>query len=240
MKLLAMLAAALALSAAASTPSSAQVLNLTGQFRCVQDCAGGPPGQPALVTQNGWDMRLVNEVGQPSRAWIDYPGHIWVQSWNEGAVYSADGMTIQFDRGTVWQRDLGAAVVLPPPPRPNAARPGPPPRREAAVPVGRAPAATNAFDGSWSVVIYTRSGGCDPSSRFGVRIVNGNVVNDYGDAVNAQGRVLPNGAIRVSVSSGGQSARGEGRLTGGGGTGAWRGQGSAGACSGVWQATRRS
>jgi hypothetical protein len=28
-----------------------------------------------------------------------------------GAVYSPDGMTIQFDNGTVWQRDMG-----PPPP----------------------------------------------------------------------------------------------------------------------------
>jgi hypothetical protein len=49
-------------------------------------------------------MNLVNEAGIPSRAWIDYPGHIWVQNWNEGAVYSPDGMIIQFDHGTVWQR----------------------------------------------------------------------------------------------------------------------------------------
>jgi hypothetical protein len=56
----------------------------------------------AFVTQNGWDINVVNEVGLPSRAWIDYPGHIWVQSWNEGAIYSSDGMTIQFDRGVVW------------------------------------------------------------------------------------------------------------------------------------------
>ena len=61
------------------------------------------PG-PAFVTQNGWELNLVNEAGQPSRAWIDYPGHIWAQYWNEGAVYSPDGMTIQFDNGSVWQR----------------------------------------------------------------------------------------------------------------------------------------
>jgi len=54
---------------------------------------------------------ILHEVGQPSRAWIDYPGHIWAQYWNEGAVYSPDGMTIQFDRGTVWQRDLGVPPV---------------------------------------------------------------------------------------------------------------------------------
>ncbi len=94
--------------------SAQQVLNLSGQFRCVQGCLG--PG-PTYVTQNGWDLNLVNEVGQPSRAWIDWPGHIWAQYWNEGAVYSPDGMVIQFDRGSVWVRNLE-----PPPPAPARAR----------------------------------------------------------------------------------------------------------------------
>jgi hypothetical protein len=84
---------------------------LSGQFRCIAGCAGGLAG-PAFVTQNGWDLNVVNEIGQPSRAWIDYPGHIWVRNWNEGAVYSADGMTIQFDNGTVWARDV--ILVVPP------------------------------------------------------------------------------------------------------------------------------
>jgi hypothetical protein len=84
---------------------------LSGQFQCIAGCAGGIAGT-AFVTQNGWDLNLVNEIGQPSRAWIDYPGHIWVQSWNEGAVYSADGTTIQFDNGTVWARNV--ILVMPP------------------------------------------------------------------------------------------------------------------------------
>ena len=96
-------AALVALSALGITSASAQVF-LSGEYHCVQDCSG--PGL-AYVTQNGWDLNLVNEVGQPSRAWIDYPGHIWVQYWNEGAIYSPDGMTIQFDRGSVWQRAVG-------------------------------------------------------------------------------------------------------------------------------------
>ena len=82
---------------------------LTGQFQCIAGCAGGGP---AFVTQNGWELNLVNEIGQPSRAWVDYPGHIWVQSWNEGAVYSADGMTIQFDNGSVWAKNV--VLVIPP------------------------------------------------------------------------------------------------------------------------------
>lgn len=99
-----------ALSALAVTGAAAQGVDLSGQYRCIQNCKG--PG-PVFVTQHGWDLNLVNETGQPSRAWIDWPGHIWAQYWDEGAVFSADGMTIQFDHGTVWQRDLG----LPPPPR---------------------------------------------------------------------------------------------------------------------------
>lgn len=79
----------------------AQAINLSGQFQCVQGCRGTGL---AYVTQNGWDLNLVNEIGQPSRAWIDYPGHIWAQYWNEGAVFSPDGITIQFDNGSVWQR----------------------------------------------------------------------------------------------------------------------------------------
>jgi hypothetical protein len=99
------------LIALAATPAAAQVINLSGQYRCVQNCMSPAP---AYVTQNGWEINLVNEVGAPSRAWIDYPGHIWADYWNEGAIYSPDGMTIQFDRGSVWVRDLGP--ILPPPP----------------------------------------------------------------------------------------------------------------------------
>jgi hypothetical protein len=90
---------------AAAVPVVAIEPGLSGQFQCIQGCAGGGAG-PAFVTQNGWDLNIVNEIGQPSRAWIDYPGHIWVQNWNEGAVYSPDQMTIQFDNGTVWSKNV--------------------------------------------------------------------------------------------------------------------------------------
>ena len=96
---------------AAVTPVVAVGQSLSGQFQCVAGCATGLPG-PAFVTQNGWDLNLVNELGQPSRAWIDYPGHIWVQSWNEGAVYSPDQMIIQFDNGTIWSKNI--ILVAPP------------------------------------------------------------------------------------------------------------------------------
>lgn len=92
------------LGALTVTHASAQVVNLSGQYRCVQDCRWE---EPAFVTQNGSDLNLTNEIGQSSKAWIDWPGHIWAQNWHQGAIYSKDGMTIQFDSGSVWVRDLG-------------------------------------------------------------------------------------------------------------------------------------
>jgi len=102
--------ALLTLCAAGVTSASAQAL-LSGEYQCIQNCTGQ---QMVFITQNGWDLNLVNEAGQPSRAWVDHPGHIWAERWKEGAIISEDGYAIQFDDGTVWQRFV--PVVLPPPP----------------------------------------------------------------------------------------------------------------------------
>ena len=107
------------IAAFSATGASAQGVNLTGQFRCVQLCSAGLQGQPAYVTQNGGSLNLLNEAGEPSRAWIDWSGHIWAENWHEGALFSSDGMTIQFDRGTIWQR---APEAPPPPPAPQRRR----------------------------------------------------------------------------------------------------------------------
>jgi len=237
----------------AVTAASAQGVDLSGQFRCVQVCAPGLQGQPAFVTQNGWNLNLLNEAGEPSRAWIDWSGHIWADNWHEGALYSTDGMTIQFDRGTIWQRDLGEPAPAPAPvrgKRPTKAgqtnnRVNAPvavnPPAVAARPAARVavPAAAAAYDGDWSVLIMTQSGGCDRAYRYGVRISNGDVVYDGGGPVDLQGHVYSNGVVRVSVSGAGQQAEGQGRLSRTTGGGTWRGQGSLGTCAGVWQAERR-
>ena len=118
-----------------ATEASAQGVNLNGPYRCVQMCREGLAG-PAFVTQNGWELNLVNEAGEPSRAWIDWAGHIWAPAWRQGAIYSPDGMVIQFDRGTVWQRDLGELTD------PGPAWPGPKAtRRGVPVPLVEASAA---------------------------------------------------------------------------------------------------
>jgi hypothetical protein len=98
----------------------------------------------------------------------------------------------------------------------------------------RHPVTPAAFDGSWSVVINTRSGACEPNYRFGVQIIDGNVVHEG----RAAGRVSANGSVQVSISSGDQRASGQGRLSRSYGTGVWRGYGSAGTCAGTWQAGR--
>jgi hypothetical protein len=114
-----------ALSVFVGTAAVAQQgVNLSGPYRCVQRCAGSGI---AFVAQSGWRLSLMNEAGQRSRAWIDRPGRIWVQSWNEGAIYSPDGMTLQFDRGSVWRRDLEARANVVIPRRADVVPPSPPP-----------------------------------------------------------------------------------------------------------------
>jgi hypothetical protein len=95
-----------------ASAASAQVANLSGAWRCVEKCRA-PAASPAVITQNGPNLSLVNEFGEPTRAWPDTfapTSRIWADNWNVGAVYSPDGMTLQFDNGTIWQRDMGPPV----------------------------------------------------------------------------------------------------------------------------------
>jgi hypothetical protein len=107
-----MLSAVAMMAAMSATDASAQ--NLTGRWQCMALCLGAP-GSVAFITQYGWELNVVNDAGEPSRAWLDYPGRIWIDRANQGAVYSPDGLTLQFDQGAVWQR----APELPPPPPPR-------------------------------------------------------------------------------------------------------------------------
>jgi hypothetical protein len=103
------LAATNALAQSVGTQSWAP--NLSGLYRCVQNCAGAQLGR---IVARGWQLTLTGESGETTRAWIDWPGHIWVPALHEGAVYSADGFTIQFERGRVW-------VLVDPEPIPGSA-----------------------------------------------------------------------------------------------------------------------
>lgn len=94
------------------------------------------------------------------------------------------------------------------------------------------------YDGDWSVLVVTRSGACEPTSRYGVEIVNGSVIGQGGSGVAVRGQVSRAGAVSVSVRAQGQWASGYGRLGGSRGGGRWRGQGTSGSCAGTWVAQR--
>jgi hypothetical protein len=115
MRRISLVSATLGLMAAcAATAASAETVNLTGTYRCIQMCRDGMLGAPTFVTQNGDAVNLTTETGEAYRAWPDWNAplsRIWIEARGEGAVYSPDGMRIQFDDGRVWQRQ-----ILPPPP----------------------------------------------------------------------------------------------------------------------------
>lgn len=103
----------------------------------------------------------------------------------------------------------------------------------------KAKRASGGFDGLWSVLIITEKGTCDRGYRYAVRIKGGRVghADPAGSSFRISGSVAGNGAARVSVVRGDQSASGTGRLTRDGGAGRWTS--SKGECSGIWQAERR-
>jgi len=91
------------------------------------------------------------------------------------------------------------------------------------------------YDGLWSVSIVTEKGECDRGYRYPIRISNGLLANAGDSVFTITGKVGGTGAITVTVSGGGRSATGSGRLAGNAGTGSWMG----GSCSGSWTAERR-
>jgi hypothetical protein len=95
------------------------------------------------------------------------------------------------------------------------------------------------FDGDWSIFIVTRKGPCDATLRYGVKVADGTVINDGSNIAMVQGRVTPQGSVRVLVRSGSQWANGFGHLGRNHGGGVWRGQGTSGTCAGTWVAGRR-
>jgi hypothetical protein len=94
------------------------------------------------------------------------------------------------------------------------------------------------FDGHWSVLIVTESGACDRGYRYGVRVAEGRLAYDGDAAFTIDGVVTPNGAVKVSITRGGQSANGAGKLSADAGAGTWHGRGPGGDCAGTWQAER--
>jgi hypothetical protein len=94
----------------------------------------------------------------------------------------------------------------------------------------------SAYDGTWSVAIYTQRGDCS-SVRVATRIVGGRVYSED-QSYQSSGDVGANGVIRVTVTGAGRSASGSGRLSNNSGAGRW--WSPRGECSGSWSASRRT
>jgi hypothetical protein len=104
---------------------------------------------------------------------------------------------------------------------------------------GRTQAASN-FDGNWSVLIITENGTCDRAYRYPVRVVNGQLRYEGEAGVTISGRVDASGKISATVQRGEQSVNGSGRLSPSSGTGTWKGKSSTTACTGRWEAEKRT
>jgi hypothetical protein len=97
---------------------------------------------------------------------------------------------------------------------------------------------TRAYDGTWSVSIATVNGTCPTGLRYPAVITNGRVINASGESYGISGAVYSSGGVVVTVSDGGKSATGRGRMTPTTGSGTWIT--SDRQCSGTWIAERRS
>ena len=86
---------------------------LSGQFRCIAGCAGGLAGPSLFVDPErvGPQHRGTRSASRHGHGSI-IPATSGCEAGMKARVYSADGMTIQFDNGTVWARDV--ILVVPP------------------------------------------------------------------------------------------------------------------------------
>ena len=94
----------------------------------------------------------------------------------------------------------------------------------------------DAYNGSWNLAFYTRSGSCDPSYNFTVDISHGIVTHP--NLTRFRGIVQKSGAVRASVTVQDKYASGSGRLLGAAGKGTWTGYAGSSRCAGYWTAQK--
>ena len=87
------------------------------------------------------------------------------------------------------------------------------------------------YDGVWNVTVVTRTGSCEPTTRYPLMVADGKVSG----AADLSGSVGPSGAVRASL----RGAFANGQLSGNAGSGKWNGASSGMPCSGRWTATRQ-
>src|SRR3981189_2654371 len=103
----------------------------------------------------------------------------------------------------------------------------------AAAALAAAPAtAQSPYDGLWNVTIVTKTGSCEPSTRYPLTVNDGKVSAPGADVTGSIGR---EGTVRVSIGG----AYANGQLSGNAGSGKWNGASGGIPCSGRWEASRQ-
>ncbi len=93
-------------------------------------------------------------------------------------------------------------------------------------------AAQSPYDGLWHVTILTKTGTCEPSTRYPLTVTDGKVSAPGSDVSGSVGR---EGTVRVSI----RGAFANGQLSGNAGSGKWNGAAGGIPCSGRWEASRQ-
>jgi hypothetical protein len=88
------------------------------------------------------------------------------------------------------------------------------------------------YDGLWSVTVVTKTGSCEPSTRYPLTIADGRVSAPGAEVSGSIGR---EGLVRVSIGG----AYANGQLSGNVGWGKWNGASAGIPCSGRWEASRQ-
>ena len=94
----------------------------------------------------------------------------------------------------------------------------------------------HSFDGDWQVEARTTVGNCAPEASGTVRIEGGRVVASSAAGVEVWGYLDDNGAISTRFTAGQKMARGNGKLKGLTGSGAW--SSNTDYCGGTWTAQK--
>ncbi len=87
------------------------------------------------------------------------------------------------------------------------------------------------YDGVWTVTVTTKTGSCQPTTRYPLVVADGKVSG----AADLSGSVGRNGAVRASL----KGAFANGQLSGNAGSGKWNAASAGMPCSGRWMATRQ-
>jgi hypothetical protein len=100
------------------------------------------------------------------------------------------------------------------------------------------PASTKPYDGTWTVLISTQTGSCDPSYTYAVAIEDGRVQQASNSSATISGQISPDGTIGLGLRSGPATADASGRLKSNKGSGTWTLPMLG--CSGSWTARKQA